>query len=174
MKLHPLRHTVVLLAAFLAGGVAMKVALGDVRMFGFLPVIGGALIGLNLRYNRRSERGPGPDRRAVRPSHPVGCAGRVRGHALCDRRVRVLRLEDRRDLRLRGYGTAFGRRSRLHRPRVRILLAFAQGLHQVWGLTTTRTENEPKSYRGNHELIQACPRPTACRECGAGPSAPCS
>jgi hypothetical protein len=50
----------------------MQVALGDVRMFGFLPVIGGALIGLNLRYNRRSERGPGPDRRAVRPSHPVG------------------------------------------------------------------------------------------------------
>ena len=56
MKLHPLRHNVVLLAAFLAGGVALQVALGDVRMYGLLPVVG-ALIGLNLRYNRRSERG---------------------------------------------------------------------------------------------------------------------
>ena len=56
MKLHPLRHNVVLLAAFLAGGVAMQVALGDVRMYGLLPVVG-VLIGLNLRYNRRSERG---------------------------------------------------------------------------------------------------------------------
>ena len=56
MKLHPLRHDVVLLAAFLAGGVAMQVALGDVRMYGLLPVVG-VLIGLNLRYNRRSEAG---------------------------------------------------------------------------------------------------------------------
>ena len=56
MKLHPLRHNVVLLAAFLAGGVALQVALGDVRMYGLLPVVG-ALIGLNLRYTRRSERG---------------------------------------------------------------------------------------------------------------------
>ena len=56
MKLHPLRHNVVLLAAFLAGGVALQVALGNVRMYGLLPVVG-ALIGLNLRYNRRSERG---------------------------------------------------------------------------------------------------------------------
>ncbi|PSQ13740.1 hypothetical protein BRD02_11990 [Halobacteriales archaeon QS_8_69_73] len=56
MKLHPLRHNIVLLAAFLAGGVALQVALGDVRMYGLLPVVG-ALIGLNLRYNRRSERG---------------------------------------------------------------------------------------------------------------------
>ena len=56
MKLHPLRHNVVLLAAFLAGGVALQVALGDIRMYGLLPVVG-ALIGLNLRYNRRSERG---------------------------------------------------------------------------------------------------------------------
>ena len=56
MKLHPLRHNVVLLAALLAGGVAMQVALGDVRMYGLVPVVG-VLIGLNLRYNRRSERG---------------------------------------------------------------------------------------------------------------------
>ena len=56
MKLHPLRHDVVLLAAFLAGGVARQVALGHVRMYGLLPLVG-ALIGLNLRYNRRSEPG---------------------------------------------------------------------------------------------------------------------
>ena len=56
MKLHPLRHNVVLLAAFLAGGVAMQVALGHVRMYGLLPVVG-VLIGLNLRYSRLSERG---------------------------------------------------------------------------------------------------------------------
>ena len=56
MQLHPLRHNVVLLAAFLAGGVAMQVALGHVRMYGLLPVVG-VLIGLNLRYNRLSERG---------------------------------------------------------------------------------------------------------------------
>ena len=56
MQLHPLRHNVVLLAALLAGGVAMQVALGHVRMYGLLPVVG-VLIGLNLRYDRRSERG---------------------------------------------------------------------------------------------------------------------
>ena len=56
MQLHSLRHNVVLLAAFLAGGVAMQVALGHVRMYGLLPVVG-VLIGLNLRYNRLSERG---------------------------------------------------------------------------------------------------------------------
>ena len=56
MQLHPLRHNVVLLAAFLAGGVAMQVALGHVRMYGLLPVVG-VLIGLNLRYSRLSERG---------------------------------------------------------------------------------------------------------------------
>jgi hypothetical protein len=173
MQLHPLRHNVVLLAAFLAGGVAMQVALGHVRMYGLLPVVG-VLIGLNLRYNRLSERGRTRiDERYDRIIQSGALVGFVAmlyatvGYAFYVSMTDGIAVS-------RGNGTAFGRRSRLHRPRVRILLAFAHGLQLEWGLTTTRRENELRLYRGKHELVQACPRPTAARECAAGPSAPCS
>jgi hypothetical protein len=166
MKLHPLRHNVVLLAAFLAGAVAMQVALGDVRMFGLLPVIG-VLIGLNLRYNRRSERGRTRiDERYDRIIQSGALVGFV---AMLHATVGYAFYVSMTD------GTSVSEEPVLLSFVGLVSIVLVSGYYwlsrKVSGVgTDQRTmENELKSSRGNHELVQACPEPTACRGSCAGP-----